>query len=223
MGLITTYDDTNKVTDRGLAIRYSSELVQNDDISYYQLTRYCTKSYSYVGMDYQTAVECASVKRAQYTRDYARISTSSLSSTLPTIIYIKECPVDIAPQHTAGDMWQVDIQVNELDIRYSETNPESIEAEFTAENARNYDEGNGSQKLLNFTGAVRSGTSLTAYYTQNIAGFNPQILMLQYKLSESGTLYNVLPNQFGSYTAPNQALWCNLAYGNITSNTIQVD
>ena len=64
MGLITTYDDRNKVTDRGLAVKYSSEPVIDLSTSYYLLTRYATKTYSYVGMDYHTAKSCASAKRA---------------------------------------------------------------------------------------------------------------------------------------------------------------
>lgn len=227
MGLITTYDDSNKVTDRGLAIRYSSEIVQETGRpTYYKLTRYCTKSYAYVGMDYQTAKDCASAKRAQYTRDYARLSSGiSLSgeSQLPTVTYIKECPVDIAPERNYGSMWSVVIQVNETDIKFAETNPVSIESFFAQENGRNYDEGNDGEQVLILNSANRSDNILTVQYSQQIGNFNPKVLILEYKTSESGNVLNALPNQDGEYNVPAKKLWINLSYGNVKSNTLEVD
>lgn len=63
MGLLNTYGDANKVTYRGLSIRYSVEPDSANGLIHYTVTRYATKSYAYVGMDYQTADSCASAKR----------------------------------------------------------------------------------------------------------------------------------------------------------------
>ena len=237
MGLITTYDDRNKVTDRGLAIRYSSEPVIELSTSYYLVTRYATKTYSYVGMDYKTAAECASAKRAQYTRNYATVAltssstppvssetsspTSPVTSKNPVVIYVKQCLADIAPQRTNGDMWDVVLQINETDVKFSYDNPDNLEFIFEEENRRNYDETGGGSAALTLNSVSRSGTRASISYSTNIANIDRSRLMLIYKTSESGNSTGVLPNPDGTYTVLNQKLWCMIAFGNYTSNTVQ--
>lgn len=76
MGLLTSYSDYNKVTHTALKVQYAVvpdkyEYVgwypdPERDVSswvtydrpYYRVTRYATKSYSYVGMDEATALCC---------------------------------------------------------------------------------------------------------------------------------------------------------------------
>ena len=82
MGLLSSYNDTNKVTDTALRVQYAVEPDtyeyvgwQKDpdrDVSswvtferpYYRVHRYATKSYSYVGMDEATAISCQNAKIA---------------------------------------------------------------------------------------------------------------------------------------------------------------
>ena len=81
MDLLSTYSNTNKVTDTALNVKYSVEMgtmtkkvypegkgsyggVQYVQTPYYRVTRYATKQYNYVGMDYNTAVSCQNAKIA---------------------------------------------------------------------------------------------------------------------------------------------------------------
>ena len=91
MGLINTYTDANKVTDTALKVQYavvpdkytSTGWVEDPDSGaescvtyeriFYRVHRYATKSYSYVGMDYSTAVACQNAKVAKYTRNYSKV------------------------------------------------------------------------------------------------------------------------------------------------------
>jgi len=84
MGYYTTFDNNNKVTTQALCVKYISDYAETTNKStndttgevtetvtpYWICTRYATKQYSYVGMDFVTAKECAKQKRAMYTREY---------------------------------------------------------------------------------------------------------------------------------------------------------
>ena len=132
------------------------------DKMYYRVFRYATKSYSYVGMDETTAKACLNAKVSQYTRGYSRVvevdvpdsSSSNLiggsgesqsegeghTHTELRNETTRECRSDIVAQHVDGHMWQVIINVNEEDEKYSYTLPANPASMFTAENQRNYDE-----------------------------------------------------------------------------------
>jgi len=170
MGLLTTYNDTNKVTDSALRVQYA---VESDKCAYrgwidapmpdggtvqvwvdgekwfYRVHRYATKSYSYVGMDEATAKACQNAKIAQYTRAFSRVvegdappdpEVSPDPSTTLTLGYTYECRSDIVAQHVDGHMWEVVINVNEDDEKFSYELPSNPASLFTAENQRNYDE-----------------------------------------------------------------------------------
>ena len=81
MALLNSYGNANKVTDTALNVKYSVEMgtmtrkeypegkgstggVQYVQTPYYRVTRYATKKYNYVGMDYATAVSCQNAKIA---------------------------------------------------------------------------------------------------------------------------------------------------------------
>lgn len=80
MGLLTTYNKNNRVVTNGKIVTYSKvytpgQWSYNDTLSstvtYYQMWechRYCSKSYMYVGMDLDTATQCAQAAVAYYTR-----------------------------------------------------------------------------------------------------------------------------------------------------------
>lgn len=173
MALLSAYNDYNKVTSTALNVKYSIEMgtmtkkvttggkgssgsTQYIDEPYYRVTRYATKSYSYVGMDYNTAVACQNAKISQYTRPYSRI-VEILSSdptweppiedpeaeapefTVLSTENIIACTSDIVARHDAGGMWNVIINVNETDEKPSETLPANAASLFAAENNRNYD------------------------------------------------------------------------------------
>ena len=218
------YDNTNMVTATGLSVTYK----QHWNGTYWEVTRYAKKSYSFIGMDEETAYECAAAKRSQYTRAFARLDTSTVSQTppLPEIVYAWECPSDIAPQHQDGGIWSVQIQVNEEDVRASLTVLTDPSTLFSAENARNYDESAGIS-ALSLDSAERSGTTLEVDYTTAIADFDEDALMLQYKESESSTSWTTASRVSASdetrYTVPSSGdLIVRLKYGSIESNSITI-
>lgn len=117
MALLTAYNDTNKVTDNALNVKYSIEMgtmtqkivpaggkgssggeTQYVETPYYRVTRYAQKQYEYVGMDYNTAVSCQNAKIQQYTRSYSRI-VEVLSSD-PTWEPPEDDPEATPPQYT---------------------------------------------------------------------------------------------------------------------------
>ena len=118
MALLTAYNDTNKVTNNALNVKYSIEMgtmtqkvypskgsssgssggIQYVDTPYYRVTRYAQKQYEYVGMDYATAVSCQNAKIQQYTRSYSRIV--EILSSDPTWEPPQDDPEATAPQYT---------------------------------------------------------------------------------------------------------------------------
>ena len=227
MGLWTTYGDMNKVTSRGLAVRYS---VQPAAIGY-EVTRYATKSYAFVGMDRATAKSCASAKRSQYTREYSRVKTKSgTSGSTVAEVTVVECPCDIAETPQGGGMWQVQISVNETDAKPSAEIPSDPASLFTAANGRNYDEGEGDgggKPLLVLNSVARYlSTQAAVSYSTSIEGFVEAALVLQYKTSESGSWNTARRDSNGMFLrvpSPDVSAdcWCRLMYGSVESNTVK--
>ena len=221
MGLKTVYDNSNKVTDVGLSVTYRQEFAATIDVSgtptdYWEVARIAKKSYKFVGMDESTAYECASAKRSQYTRSFSRVEITDESVTTRTAI---ECPSDIAPRHVEGDVWEVQIEVNEMDTTYSigpAAEPENL---FPAANARNYDEDAGSSTLT-LGSVTRSGSSLSYTYTQAISGFSPGALVCEYKTSESGAWISA--GIGNPVSVPKSALYARIRYGSFESNVLPI-
>lgn len=208
------YDNSNKVTDTGLSVSYR----QTFNGQYWEVTRMAKKQYQFIGMDKDTAYECAAAKRTQYTRAFSRIDTSSGA---PQRVYAYECPSDIAPQHRDGDVWSVSISVNEQDVVASQTRVTDPASLFTDANARNYDEDAGASSLT-LDGATRSGGVLTVNYSQQISGFNAGAMVVQYKTSESSDSWTSVVGP--PYAVPETGqLYVRLAYGGIESGTIVVE
>ena len=118
-------------------------------------------------------------------------------------------------------MWDVVLQINETDVKFSYDNPDNLESIFQEENRRNYDETGEGSASLTLNSVSRSGTIASISYSTNIANIDRSRLMLIYKTSESGNSTGVLPISDGSYIVPNQQLWCMIAFGNYTSNTVK--
>ena len=208
------YDNSNKVTDTGLSVSYR----QTFNGQYWEVTRMAKKQYQFIGMDKDTAYECAAAKRTQYTRAFSRIDTSSGA---PQRVYAYECPSDIAPQHRDGDVWSVSISVNEQDVVASQTRVTDPASLFTDANARNYDEDAGASSLT-LDGVTRSGGVFTVNYSQHISGFNAGAMVVQYKTSESSDSWTSVVGP--PYAVPETGqLYVRLAYGGIESGTIVVE
>ena len=216
------YDNSNKVTDTGLCVSYR----QNFNGQYWEITRTAKKQYQFIGMDKDTAYECAAAKRTQYTRAFLRIDTSS---GVPQRVYAYECPSDIAPQHRDGDVWSVSISVNEQDIVASQTRATDPASLFTEANARNYDEDAG-LTTLSVTTAERTSDAIVIEYDTGIVGFDPSRLICQYKVSESATTWSSLAcessgdGEVEAGPVPTTGdLFIRLVYGKLESNTVAVE
>lgn len=215
------YDNSNKVTDTGLSVSYR----QTFNGQYWEVTRMAKKQYQFIGMDKDTAYECAAAKRTQYTRAFSRIDTSSGA---PQRVYAYECPSDIAPQHRDGDVWSVSISVNEQDVVASQTRVTDPASLFTEANARNYDEDAG-LSALSITSAERSGDTVAIEYETGIVGLDPSRLICQYKTSESATTWTSLAcvdqgsGEVEASPVPSSGnLFVRLVYGGLESNTITI-
>lgn len=220
--LKNVYDNSNKITSSGLSVTYK----QTFNGSYWEIARYAKKAYSFVGMDKDTAYECAAAKRAQYTRAFARLDTSVIDEnhTLPDVVFAYECPSDIAPQHQDGDIWSVEIQVNEEDHRASGSAVSNPAALFPQENARSYDEDAG-LTALSLDSISRSDDKATVSYTTSIANFKADSLVLQYKTEESSTTWTSSSrDKLGRYSVPSSGtFYARLIYGSFESNTLTVE
>ena len=234
MALKTVYDNSNKVTNTGLSVTYRQKFAQTIktdpgggapevETNYWEVTRIAKKSYKFVGMTQATAFECAAVKRSQYTRMFTQIHVTPEEVTTN---YSIECPSDIAPRHVDGDVWEVSIEVNEMDTTYSigpSANPASL---FPEANARNYDEDAGSS-VLTLSSVSRDSTVLSFTYSQDISSFDESALICQYKTDESLTTWTtaerVTSTTASPVTVPDSAVFVRLRYGSLESNVLQSD
>jgi hypothetical protein len=222
------YDNSNKVTDTGLCVSYHQEY--NSEGLFYEISRFAKKQYKFIGMDKDTAYDCAAAKRTQYTREFSRVGIiSGQSGVRPVNVTIKECPSDIVPQHQDGDIWSVSISVNEQDSVFAYSPPEDPATLFPAANARTYDEDAGLTSLA-ITEATRTGDELSISYETAIAGFVPGNLICRYKTSESTTTWTSLscaPAGTGIVTAApvptSGELYVVLVYGSVESNVVVVE
>lgn len=222
------YDNSNKVTGTGLSVAYRQSF--NRDGNYWEVVRTAKKQYQFIGMDRDTAYECAAAKRSQYTREFSRIIEPNGQ---PEIEKIYECPSDIAPQHQDGDVWSVSISVNEIDYKFSRTKVSDPASLFVEENARNYDEDAG-LSALSIDSVSRSTslgvTALTISYSTAIANFDASRLVCEVKMSESSTSWaryivtEVSSSSVRADGVPESGqLFVRLVYGSIESNTATVE
>lgn len=230
MGLLQTYDNTNKVTWQGLQIKYSCRIEQGEtndsEYTYYVYSRYATKRYSFVGMDEQTAKDCAAAKLSQYTRSYSIPKKSSSGGYVDSLI--TECMTDVAAVYVDGGMWNVDIAVNETDIKVSTVRYSDPAALFTAASARNYDEGTsgGPSIILNTVHRGGQGSETELEFHQSIGNFKPNNLIVQVRDSAQGEIksygvtYGSSTNAHVAGISPYGDKYFSVVYGNIESNVV---
>ena len=149
MGLLESCTATNRVIHTGKTVTYSRVKIFGSwtyaqGVFIYAKTeaweyhRYCTLSYSYVGLTKAAAISAAATLATTYTRvtyysDWDGANVTFAEKSGGAILM-----AEISPRQTQGDMWQVDVNVREDDSRRSLSNltPSSF---FTAEDARSYD------------------------------------------------------------------------------------
>ena len=155
--LLSSYSPDNRVLYQDKDVTYSSRHVYGwwtinstvvTLISFnqaWEITRYCTMHYSYVGMDLSTANACAAELKQLFTRDMIQsiwTGQNTVTYDFDELSAGKAQMADIKINKTAGCMYQVDVQVNENDSRmhyYTPgTTPYELSGYFTNENARQY-------------------------------------------------------------------------------------
>lgn len=157
MALLNTYTSANRVVTNDKVVTYSMTKLNGnwswfDGVythTYYwawEIHRYCTKNYKYVGLDLATAQACAAAMVTKYTREFkASIYEAPGMGQGSFIDYSmgRRCMAEVSINQVAGHMYEVVISVTEDDSRMrtpdqttASTDPASI---FTAENARDYD------------------------------------------------------------------------------------
>lgn len=196
MSLLTRYGDANKQTSTGLCVRYACE----EDSTYsgwFIYTRYASKTYSYVGMDYDTAKACAAAKRAQYLRRHNRVTIdATMAGAAAFSIFAKDTQVyealcTISMVHGEGDSWNVEIQVNETESRASNSASASPESLFSSENGWDYDEGAAAASEIAITeaSATAGGTTITTKVTSTRTDFTPWGSVLSVSCGTSSDTY----------------------------------
>ena len=201
MSLLTRYGDANKQTSTGLCVRYSCE-EDSEAAGWYIFTRYASKTYSYVGMDYDTAKACAAAKRTQYLRRHNRATIETTTSTSAdgdasvsttgakdTQVYEALCTISMV--HGEGDSWDVEIQVNETETRASQSASTSPESLFSSENGWDYDEGSAAASEITITeaSATSGGTTITTKVTSTRTDFTPWGSVLSVSCGTSSDTY----------------------------------
>lgn len=194
MSLLNRYGDANKQTSTGLCVRYSCE----EDSTYsgwFVYTRYASKTYSYVGMDYDTAKACAAAKRTQYLRRHNRVTIEATGGVAVSVcakdtqVYEALCTISMV--HGEGDSWDVEIQVNETESRASQSASTSPESLFSSENGWDYDEGAAAASEIAITeaSATAGGTTITTKVTSTRTDFTPWGSVLSVSCGTSSDTY----------------------------------
>lgn len=155
MALIEEYGSSNRVIDQGKVVTYSKVKTYNrysylsgvNEITTigheYEYTRFCTKSYRYVGMTKAAAEECAEDMVALYTRTTKTsewIASGTGAGSFADSTAGSQIMAKVAVIHNAGRMYSVRVDVNETDVRIRTTATHDFESLFSSENARDYDE-----------------------------------------------------------------------------------
>lgn len=147
MGLLNYYDERNKIETSLLTTQYLTERVGYVGAGAFgqpimKYTRIRTKSYSYVGMDKETARRCANEKLQKYTRrfwNWEYINGMWRQNRTYDGMYFETCANASATKQD-GNMYSTQIQVNEVAIVYLMGVSNDLEKTF---NAYGYGKDNG--------------------------------------------------------------------------------
>ena len=157
MALLNSYGSANRVVTNDKVVTYSMTKLEGnwtwfDGVnthSYYwmwEIHRYCTKQYKYVGMDLATAQACAAAKVTLFTRTFkASVYEAPALGRGQCNDYDmgKRCMAEVSIHQTQGHMYEVLINVTEDDSRMRTPDQTTASVDpatfFTAENQRDYD------------------------------------------------------------------------------------
>jgi len=172
MALLDTLTSANMVTTTGLTVRYNVTPRQSSTGAVvYDYTRTASKRYKYVGLTKAAALAGATEKMGKYTRNYA-VAKDPPAASGAYSDSVTKCTAGIQPVHDAGNMWSLEIAVDEQDVKSSLLDNLAPGTVFAAENSRDYDDGEGGALVLTVSSkSFYSGTLTVGFsYTSNLGG-----------------------------------------------------
>lgn len=114
MALLTTASATNRVTHAALAIRYA--VSSKTKTEKWEVHRYTTKSFSYVGLTEAAAKTIAENIAAGLKRTYYIWQENDEWELEHISVQLMQD--EVVAVHDSGPMWRVDVNVNEDDMHY---------------------------------------------------------------------------------------------------------
>ena len=170
--MLSTLTDYNKTTLNPLKVWYTTQPIAGVPLSVaQQVTRYATKTYSYIGIDKDTSQQGAEDKSFQYMYPKRKYSWNGTSA-----VWAPDgmaCAADVRTAKVEACLYAVDIDVNQTDSMVLSVNNRNIgQQNFYFEKSFNwlaidYDEGD---EPLEITNIRRDTTSLRTIieYTQRV-------------------------------------------------------
>lgn len=191
MGLFQTLSAANMATQTGLTVRYNinrrtATYMSGDtetEYTYYEYVRTAAKRYKYVGLTKAAALNGAQTKMGKYTRSYSVAVVPAHNATATDVFgaAVTKCTVGIQPVHESGNMWSLEISVDEQDVKTSLSGDLAPGTVFATENLRDYDDGEGAALELEVTDLSfvqpdpeEPGTLTISFgYESSLDGFEP--------------------------------------------------
>lgn len=141
--MFDTWSDQNRVVTEDLDVNYSASWVTES--KYWECRRTATMRFAYVGMTSDAASRCRTAMRERFKRDTVRIAESPLKMSEGTPYYVAEYVTtrvaDVKKIKSEGSMWNVEVVVNESDVRPAYANSNEVpdmDDVFAEENERVY-------------------------------------------------------------------------------------
>lgn len=107
--------------------------------TWYRVTRRATKSYTAVNLTYAGAKKAEVEAVAAYTRAYSVLGVRAASADRPEVLSVPQLTSSVTVRQV-GPAWELDVDIDETDVKSSATLPADPAALFAAENARYYGE-----------------------------------------------------------------------------------
>lgn len=123
---LTYYDKRNYVETALKSVSYTTDTITSGfygQFTSYKYTRTVSKTYKFVGLSRSTALQCIKDKEQMYTRRYGLWETKTGNNDWRFFASKggQQTCAGITANRTGGQLWEVEIQVNETSCVYSKT------------------------------------------------------------------------------------------------------
>lgn len=107
--------------------------------TWYRVTRHATKSYTAVNLTYAGAKKAEAEAVAAYTRAYSVLGARAANADRPEELSVPQLTSSVNVRQV-GPAWELDVDIDETDVKSSATLPADPATLFATENARYYGE-----------------------------------------------------------------------------------